>query len=100
MWFYNHGCSNIISSSTGTHKLLKLNLQAKLLQVYEVYHRLTYESKWKLDINTGWKTYQANWKAENPGRNFNITRLEYMNNFIRDKYKNKTPKMKAEAEKH
>ena len=79
--------------------LLKLH-KRRMWQPWQAYHNLTYESKWKAEIDRCWNEYTIKWKGENPGQALRKTRFEFTNAFIKDKYKAETLKVKAEVEKH
>jgi len=61
---------------------------------------LTYESTWKPTIDKEWKAFETDWKAKNPGMKINKTRFEFMNAFMKEKFKNETPEMKAKVATH
>jgi len=82
--------------ATGLLKLHKL----RMWQPWQAYHNLTYESKWKAEINRCWNEYTIKWKGENPGQALEKTRFEFMNAFIKDKYEAESLEVKAEVEKH
>ena len=65
-----------------------------MLQAYQAYHVLTYESKWKVEINCEWETFNVAWAKDHPGEPIKKTRFKFMNNFIREKYQAETPEMK------
>jgi len=54
-----------------------------MLQPWQAYHALTYESKWKHKIDCQWEALTAAWDKDNPGIPRTKTRFEFMNTFIR-----------------
>jgi len=79
--------------------LLKLH-KHRMWQPWQAYHNLTYESKWKAEIDHCWNEYTIKWKGENLGQALEKTRFEFMNAFIKDKYEAESLEVKAEVEKH
>jgi len=77
--------------------ILKLNKKRKL-QPWQAYHSLTYESKWKEEIDHKWGDFVAAWSNDHPGQPVNKTRFEFMNTFIKDKYATESPEMKDKVE--
>jgi len=80
--------------------MLKMIPKPKKLQGWQVYQQLTYKSLWRAEINEGWDEYQKTWQEVHPDEKMTMTRFEYMNTFIKEKYDNETPEMKAKVEAH
>jgi hypothetical protein len=58
----------------------------KLLQEWQVYHGMTYETQWKTVIDKEWEIYKSTWEEENPGEDLDETRFTFMASFMRQKY--------------
>ena len=58
----------------------------KILQEWQVYHTMTYESQWKAVIDKEWEKYKSAWKAEKPTEDLDKTRFTFMSSFMRQKY--------------
>jgi len=82
-----------------TTGVLRLN-KRRLLQPSQAYHVLTYESKWKTEIDREWQAYTTSWAKEHPGEVLKKTRFEFMNTFIKAKYDAETPEMKVKVEEY
>jgi len=61
---------------------------------------MTYETKWKPEIDKQWETYCKTWKQEHPGEPMVKTHFEFMNNFMREKYEMETVEMKQKVEQY
>ena len=57
---------------------------------------MTYETRWKDEIDRKWKENLEEWKKENRGQKMTTTRFQFMNNFMKEKYE--TPEMKRKVE--
>lgn len=57
-----------------------------MLQEWQVYQIMTYETQWKAVIDKEWETYKSTWEAENPGNELDKTRFKFMNSFMKEKY--------------
>ena len=71
-----------------------------MLQLWQVYHALTYKKKWKLVIQELWDTYHKEWIAEHPNEKPAKTHFQIMFEFMQEKYAQETPEMKAECEEY
>jgi len=71
-----------------------------MLQPWQAYHGLTYENKWKEEINQSWEEYTTIWAKENPGQPLIKTRFEFMNAFVKEKFEAETPEMKERVEEY
>jgi hypothetical protein len=69
-----------------------------MLQAWQAYHSLTYESKWKPFVDEKWQTYKTEWESEHPNEKPQKTRFEIMNEFIKEKFANETDNMKEQCE--
>jgi hypothetical protein len=84
----------------GAHSILKVKAKPKMLQLWQAYHALTYETKWKSVIQELWDTYHKEWIAEHPNEKPPKTRFQIMFEFMREKYAQETPEMKAECKEY
>lgn len=69
-----------------------------MMQPWQAYQALMYEEKWKKTIQDSWKKYQAQWMVEHPNEKLKKTCLIYLMEFIKEKLKDETNKMKEEVE--
>jgi len=101
-WFHNHKRPSVSGGQLKGPKERStsiLNLRKRrMLQPCQAYHVLTYESKWKVEINHKWEAFNVAWAKDHPGEPIKKTRFEFMNNFIREKYQAETPEMKQRVE--
>lgn len=56
---------------------------------------MTYETRWKDDVEKGWKEYRAQSDDDNPKK---MTRLVYLMEFMKGKLSEETDEMKSEVE--
>jgi hypothetical protein len=70
-----------------------------MLQPWQTYYALTYESKWKADVDHRFKEFTAGWIKNNPGQPLNKMRFKFRNAFMREKYEAETTEMKGQVEK-
>jgi hypothetical protein len=61
---------------------------------------LTYESRWKPEIDKAWAAYKSQWEAEHPNEKPGKTRFGMMAEFLKEKLANETPEMKEKVEQH
>ena len=94
-WFHNH-CRNI-GPASNTCGILKIIPKTRVLQDWQIYQALTYKTQWKNVIDREWLAHQKNWKAANPGAEFEDNCFSYMNNFLKEKFSNETPEMKQKV---
>jgi hypothetical protein len=93
-WFHNH------SRDLASGKPLEIKGQTKLLQPWQAYSALTYESQWKPEIDKIWNAYKKQWDAEHPKEKPAKTRFSTMIDFLKEKLANETPEMKRKVEEH
>ena len=74
----------------GTRRLLKMKGRQKMLQEWQVYHTMTYETQWKNIINVEWEKYKSVQEAEKPSEELDETRFTFMASFMRQKYLEET----------
>jgi len=58
----------------------------KILQEWQVYHTMTYETQWKNVIDEDWEKYKTAWEEKKPGEEPDETRFTFMASFMRQKY--------------
>ena len=71
----------------------------KILQEWQVYHAMTYETQWKTIIEVEWEQYKSTWEAEKPGEKLNETRFTFMASFMRQKYLEETEEVQDNVKK-
>ena len=75
-------------------------MKPKILQAWQAYQALTYESQWKEDFNQAWGDYLAAWNTENPDAKPGKTRLVYLMEFMKGKLAAETDEMMAKVEEY
>jgi hypothetical protein len=97
-WFHNH--NRTLPSKRGNHSQSILNLKSKpkVLQGWQAYHALTYESQWKADVDKTWAEYKTQWESEHPDQKPEKTRFEIMNDFMKEKFAQATPDILKQVE--
>jgi len=96
-WLHNNTRS--LSSGTGSHvSILKIKQKPKLLQDWQAYQALTYESKWKPHVDEEWERYKREWASEHPNENPPKKRFTIMVEFMKEKFKNESEEMKQRCE--
>ena len=71
-----------------------------MLQDWQAYHALTYETQWKAHIDEEWAIYKNEWELQNPTEKPPKKRFTFMVDFIKDKFKNETEEMKTRCEEY
>lgn len=74
-------------------------MKQKILQEWQVYHTMTYETRWKSVIDKGWEIYKTKWETENPGTEPDETRFTFMASFMRQKYLEESEEVQNEVRK-
>ena len=69
-----------------------------MLHPWQAYQALTYESKWKAEVDKEWMEYKTQWESEHPGEEPPKKRFAIMNEFLKEKYKNESDEMKERCE--
>ena len=72
----------------------------KMLQSWQAYQALTYESQWKPHIDKEWAKYKLEWESQNPSVKPPKKRFTIMVEFIKEKFKNETEEMKSRCEEY
>ncbi|PPQ76963.1 hypothetical protein CVT24_009373 [Panaeolus cyanescens] len=93
-WMYNHARrdnhAEIDDGKTtkSTRGVIKLGQKKKMLQAWQAYRQLTYESKWKDICEKQYTTHERQWKADNPGVKPDTARLKFafINKFMKEKW--------------
>ena len=98
-WFHNSS-HNIYSNGGPRNAVLKIKSKPKMLQGWQAYHALTYESLWRPHVDKEWENYKAGWEVENPDEKPPKKRLQIMVEFMKEKFKNETEEMKACCEEY
>ena len=73
---------------------MRLQTKPKMLQGWQAYQALTYETKWKAHVDTAWKEYKLAWESENPDEKAPKKRFQIMIEFMKEKYAEETTEMK------
>lgn len=94
-WFHNHTRGS--SSGTGTRGLLKLQPKNKLLQPWQAYQNLFYNSKLKPLVESAWETYRAQFPMDTKPPK---TRFAVMNELIQELYAAETKEVREQVEAH
>jgi hypothetical protein len=71
-----------------------------MLQAWQAYHALTYEKQWKPHVDKLWETYKTEWESKNPNLDVKPpkSRLQLMNEFMREQYEAVDEDMKKQCE--
>ena len=71
----------------------------KVLQEWQVYHTMTYETQWKTVIDKEWENYKSAWEVEKPGEELDETCFTFMASFMREKYLGETEEVQEKVKK-
>jgi hypothetical protein len=101
-WFHNNTRNLYTNGGIGGARgaVLKIKSKPKMLQSWQAYHALTYESIWKLHVDKEWEKYKAEWEVENPNEKPPKKRLQIMVEFMKGKFDNESEEMKARCEEY
>jgi hypothetical protein len=97
-WFHNN--TRLLTSNTGPSGILKVKARPKMLQDWQAYHALTYETQWKTHIDKEWARYKMEWELQNQSEKPPKNRFTIMVEFMKDKFKNETEEMKLRCEEY
>ena len=97
-WFPNN-TRNIAPGSLGILKI-KQKTQPRILQPWQAYQALTYESKWKAEVNAAWLAYKNAWLTEHPKEKPPKNRFQIMIEFIKEKFEQETDEVKEECKEY
>ena len=70
----------------------------KMLQAWQAYHALTYESQWKPQVDKEWAKYKLEWESQHPSEKPLKNWFTIMVEFMKDKFQNETEEMKLRCE--
>ena len=71
-----------------------------MLQSWQAYHALTYQTKWKPFVQERWTAYQEEWATEHPDEKPPKGRFQIMVEFMKEKYAGETAEIRAECEEY
>ena len=71
-----------------------------MLQSWQAYHALTYETKWKPVIQERWTAYHEGWALEHPDEKPPKCWFQIMVDFMKEKYTGETPKIRVECKEY
>ena len=98
-WFHNN--THLLTSNAGSSgDILKMVAKPKMLQCWQAYHALTYETKWKSHIDKEWAKYKMEWELENPSVKPPKNRFTIMVEFVKENFSNETEEMKLRCEEY
>jgi hypothetical protein len=98
-WFHNHTRTLARTRGTSSNQgVLNFKLKPKILQGWQAYHALTYETQWKTEVDKTWAEYKTKWESEHPDEKPAKTRFEVMNDFIKEKFAQASPEVLKEVE--
>ena len=66
----------------------------KMLQAWQTYHALTYESQQKPQVDKEWAKYKLEWESQNPSEKPPKNWFTIMAELMKDKFQNETEEMK------
>ena len=95
-WLHNH----MRTQTSGTNAILKIKQKPKIMQPWQAYQALTYETRWKEDVDKGWSEYVAKWRTENPDGKPEKTRLVYLMEFMKEKLATESDGVKKTVEEY
>jgi len=71
-----------------------------MLQDWQAYHALTYETQWKPHVDKEWASYKMEWELQNPSEKPPKNRFTIMVEFMKEKFKNETEEMRLYCEEY
>jgi hypothetical protein len=74
--------------------------QPKKLQLWQAYQALTYESKWKPDVDMAWSEYKNAWTSKHPDEKPPKNRFQIMIEFMKQKFEMESEDMKIRCEEY
>jgi hypothetical protein len=75
-----------------------MKMKPRVLQAWQAYQALTYESRWKPLVDEEWVKYKKEWALEHPNEKPPKTRFTIMIEFIKEKFADETDEMKERCE--
>jgi hypothetical protein len=97
-WFPNN-TRNVAPGSLGILKIER-KPQPRILQPWQAYQALTYESRWKPEVDAAWSTYKNVWLTEHPEEKPPKIRFQIMIEFIKEKFEKETDEVKSQCEEY
>ncbi|KIJ91185.1 hypothetical protein K443DRAFT_135548 [Laccaria amethystina LaAM-08-1] len=97
-WFPNN-TRNVAPGSLGILKIER-KPQPRILQPWQAYQALTYESRWKPEVDAAWSTYKNVWLTEHPEEKPPKNRFQIMIEFIKEKFEKETDEVKSQCEEY
>jgi hypothetical protein len=79
---------------------IKPKPQTRKLHLWQAYQALTYESRWKPDVDAAWSDYKNEWMAEHPNEKPQKNRFQIMIEFMKEKFEGETEEMKRQCEEY
>jgi len=77
-----------------------MKVKPRILQDWQAYQVLTYESKWKAIVDKEWASYKMEWELEHLKETPPKKRFTFMVEFMKEKYKNETEEMKLQCQEY
>ena len=100
-WFHNHTRTlTRPQGASGNQSVLNFKLKPKVLQGWQAYHALTYETQWRAEVDKLWAKYKSEWESEHPDEKPEKTRFEVMNDFMKEKFAQASPEVLKEVEEY
>jgi O6-methylguanine-DNA--protein-cysteine methyltransferase len=73
----------------------------RILQPWQAYHALTYQSQWKPQVDTAWSEYKETWMAEHGSdEKPEKGRFQIMVEFMKQKFSEETEEMKKQCDEY
>lgn len=75
----------------------------QMLQTWQAYHAITYETQWKPHIDKEWERYKKEWESQNPSEKPPKppkNRFTIMVEFMKEKFLTETEEMKLRCEEY
>ena len=95
-WFPNN-TRNVAAGSLTILKI-KQKTQPRMLQPWQAYQALTYESKWKTEVDAAWSMYKSTWTTEHPEEKLPKSQFQIMIEFIKEKFEQESDEVKKQCE--
>jgi len=89
-----------MAANSSVLSILKVKAKPKMLQSWQVYHALTYQTKWKPFIQERWAAYQKDWATGHPDEKPPKGWFQIMVEFMKEKYAGETAKVRAECKEY
>lgn len=99
-WFHSNTQTQTSGTNTGSQAILKIKAKPKVLQSWQAYKELTYESKWKPVVDEACDDYVTTWEKEHPDEKPEKKCLVFLMEFMKEKLAGETDEMKKHVEEH